>query len=335
MEILLLLFLSISAFIALKLIFPKSHSNKKLPPGPPSIPFLLNFIWQRKSIFDVEPLLRELHAKHGPIISVNIGFRLCIFIADSRVAHRALIQNGAAFADRPPAVDPNILFTCNQHDISTAPYGNFWRLLRRNLSSEILHPSRVKLFAPARRWVLGILLEKLETQREANEGITVVVESFHYAMFCLLGLMCFGEKLEEKTIIDIQVIESEMILSFTKFPIFAFFPKIMKLLFRKRWMEYVEMRRKLEEIFIPLIRARRDNDKKKSFDFSYVDSILDLEIQEEEQERKLTEDEMVTICSEFLTAGTDTTATPLQWIMANLVKRQEVQARFSIVREGS
>ncbi|KAL4013480.1 hypothetical protein IC575_025651 [Cucumis melo] len=37
---------------------------------------------------------------------------------------------------------------------------------------------------------------------------------------------------------------------------------------------------------------------------------------------------MVTLCSEFLTGGTDTTATALQWIMANLVKNPEIQNKL-------
>ncbi|TYK06517.1 cytochrome P450 89A2 [Cucumis melo var. makuwa] len=37
---------------------------------------------------------------------------------------------------------------------------------------------------------------------------------------------------------------------------------------------------------------------------------------------------MVTLCSEFLTGGTDTTSTTLQWIMANLVKNPEIQPKI-------
>lgn len=59
---------------------------------------------------------------------------------------------------------------------------------------------------------------------------------------------------------------------------------------------------------------------------SYVDTLLDLELPDEK--RKLNEDEIVSLCSEFLNGGTDTTATALQWIMANLVKNPEIQERL-------
>ena len=44
--------------------------------------------------------------------------------------------------------------------------------------------------------------------------------------------------------------------------------------------------------------------------------------------RKLKVEEIVSLCSEFLNAGTDTTSTSLEWIMANLVKYPHVQERL-------
>ncbi|KAJ3690314.1 hypothetical protein LUZ61_019478 [Rhynchospora tenuis] len=44
--------------------------------------------------------------------------------------------------------------------------------------------------------------------------------------------------------------------------------------------------------------------------------------------RSLIDDELIALCSEFLIAGTDTTSTALQWIMADLVKNQGVQLRL-------
>jgi hypothetical protein len=40
--------------------------------------------------------------------------------------------------------------SCNQHTISSAFYGPTWRTLRRNLASEMLHPSKIKSFSQVR-----------------------------------------------------------------------------------------------------------------------------------------------------------------------------------------
>lgn len=50
----------------------------------------------------------------------------------------------------------------------------------------------------------------------------------------------------------------------------------------------------------------------------HANTLLDLELPGEKG--KHTKDEMVSLCSEFLNGGIDTTSTALQWITANVVK---------------
>ncbi|CAL9167796.1 unnamed protein product [Musa hybrid cultivar] len=311
-----------------------SEAVLPIPPGPRHIPLLSPILWLRRSLFDAEPLLRRLRAEYGPIFAVRITSRPAIFIADRRLAHDALVHHGAVFADRPSSNQANNLLTSNQHNISSAPYGPLWRLLRRNLTSGILQPARVRLFADYRRWVLGILLGRLKARAENDAGVVVVMESFQHAMFCLLVLMCFGEKLDEKAIGEIEATQRHLLGSFAKFNVFSFFPRITKLVFRKLWNTLVAIRRRQEELFIPLIRKRRERyqqlqnqEEEGDFVYSYVDSVLGLRLPEEGG-RELTDGEIVSLCSEFLSAGTDTTATALQWIMAHLVKDQHVQRKL-------
>eukprot|EP00262_Sarcandra_glabra_P007227 TRINITY_DN198_c0_g2_i1.p1 TRINITY_DN198_c0_g2~~TRINITY_DN198_c0_g2_i1.p1 ORF type:complete len:510 (+),score=49.95 TRINITY_DN198_c0_g2_i1:130-1659(+) len=336
----LIVFLSLILCFALKLLFNllvKPKYKKNLPPGPPTVPILGNLLWLNKSFFNIEPILRQLRAEYGPIVTLHVGSRPVIFVTTHALAHKALIQNGAAFADRPAALEAGRIINSNQHSISSAAYGPLWRLLRRNLISEILHPSRIKSYAPGRDWVLKLLIDKLKSQSETGESLCIV-ENFRYAMFCLLLLMCFGEKLEENVIRDIETAQRRLLLNFNRFQIFALLPKIGKILYRKRWNELLEIRRKQEEVTVPLIRARRADQKNRDFQFAYVDGLLDLNLPEEGG-RKLNEEEIVTICSEFINAGTDTTSTSLQWIMANLVKHQEIQSKLfeevdGVVKEG-
>ncbi|RVW21610.1 hypothetical protein CK203_109293 [Vitis vinifera] len=46
-------------------IFPKLN----LPPGPTTVPFVGNLLWLLKSFSELEPILRNLHAKYGPIVT--------------------------------------------------------------------------------------------------------------------------------------------------------------------------------------------------------------------------------------------------------------------------
>ncbi|XP_055827296.1 cytochrome P450 89A2-like [Solanum dulcamara] len=308
------------------IIYP--NSKKKLPPGPYSFPVISSLLWAKRSFADLEPILRNLKAKYGPLITLNIGSRSAIFVATHSLAYQALVQQGSVFSDRPRAVATGAVLSSNQRNISSAPYGPIWRLLRRNLTSEILHPSRIKSYSKARSWVLGILLQQL---RHAQVDSVKLIDHFQYAMFCLLVLMCFGDKLEKSQIKQIENIQRKLLLSFRRFNILNFFPRVGKIIFRNRWKELFELRQELESIFIPLIEARSRAKEQKmehgdEFVVAYVDTLLNLKLPEEN--RNLNHGEIVSLCSEFLSAGTDTTSTALQWIMANLVKNPSIQEKL-------
>ncbi|CAL0303248.1 unnamed protein product [Lupinus luteus] len=59
----------------------------------------------------------------------------------------------------------------NQHNITSASYGTTWRILRRNLIAEMIHPTRVKAFAQTRKWVLDVLLKRLKANIKSSDSI--------------------------------------------------------------------------------------------------------------------------------------------------------------------
>ncbi|KAL5709647.1 hypothetical protein ACHQM5_020312 [Ranunculus cassubicifolius] len=327
-----IIIVSISTCFLLKALINLFHPTKpklKLPPGPSNIPILTTIQWIRKSFSDIEKTLHLLRSKYGPIISVQIGRRNSIFITSHDLAYKALITHGSTFADRPPPTVVGKYLGSNQHNINSAAYGGRWRLLRRNLTTTI-HPSRHRSYGPARKWVLDILLNQLKPYADSGRAVCVV-DHFQYAMFCLLVLMCFGDNIEDKVIRDIERVQRNLLLNFLKFNVLNIIPKLSKILFRKRWNLLYEVRGNQEKVLFPLIQARRERKEKgnnvEDEVVCYVDTLLDLDLPEDGG-RKLYDREIVSLCSEFLNAGTDTTYTSLQWIMANLVKRQDIQDKL-------
>ncbi|KAL1324656.1 cytochrome P450 89A2-like [Arachis ipaensis] len=331
-----MLFLCVSIIIKriLYLVFPRYP----LPPGPPKVPIIGNFKLLQRFNKDPKTVLEKLHAKYGPIFSFQMGSHTDIFIANRFLAHQALIQNGSTFADRPVAVPTKKIISSNQNDILFSFYGPVWRALRRNLTSNILHPSQVKSYANARKWVLDMLLDRLKPESGASNPIRVI-DHFQYSMFCLLSFMCFGDKLDEKQIREIEDSLRTMLLSFTKYNVLNFWPTITRILFWKRWKEFLQLRRDLEALLIPYIDARKKakqerlskdgkEDNINEFVLCYVDTLLNLRLVEEDEGSKLDYGNICTLCSEFLNAGTDTTSTALEWIMANLVKYPQIQERL-------
>ncbi|KAF8712902.1 hypothetical protein HU200_028682 [Digitaria exilis] len=306
-----------------------------LPPGPSPLPVVGPLLFLARRDFDVEPVLRRAARDHGPVFTfAPLGkSRPTIFVAGRAAAHRALVTRGAAFASRPPVNSPSsALLTSGGRNVSSSTYGATWRALRRNLAAGVLNPARLRSFSLARRWVFDVLSSRIRASAagDGDGGAAVaVMEPFQYAMFCLLVYMCFGDRVGDERVREIEDTQRELLANFLSFQVFAFLPAITKLVFRRRWEKLVSLRRRQEELFVPLIEARRkvacagvDGDG-----LCYVDSLVKMTIPEDGG-RELTDGEIVSLCSEFLSAGTDTTATALQWILANLVKNPAMQTRL-------
>ncbi|KAL8227721.1 hypothetical protein R6Q57_015305 [Mikania cordata] len=328
METWFIIIVSLCTATLIRTILFRRSSGKNLPPGPPFIHS--NFLLLTTSRLNFKPILINLKSRYGPFFTLSFGFRTSIFVGNHSLAHQILVQKGAVFSDRPKSVITRT--------ISTSPYGPTWRTLRRNLASEILHPARIKSHSWVRKCVLQILIDRLQQQQEVD-GMCTVADHFQYAMFSLLVLMCFGEKVEESKINEIIKIQRGLLLNFAtgRFAVLTVFPKLGKILFKSRWKEFEKLRSDRDEVIIPLIKNRigsGDHEIRSGTEriVAYVDTLVNLQLPEEDGDNgnggRLTYMEMASLCSEFLNAGTDTTSTALQWIMANLVKHPHIQRKL-------
>ncbi|XP_050384615.1 cytochrome P450 89A2-like [Argentina anserina] len=310
-----------------------------LPPGPTSIPIIGNFIWLHKLASGIEPILAGLHAKYGPVVSIPIPIPFsshpAVFINDHSLAHQALVQNGAVCADRPPPQPITKLITNDNRVIFSSGYGATWRLLRRNLMSEVLNTSRLKSSASSRKWALDILLNRLDQSVSLNGGVVEVLEHFRISFTSLLVYMAFGVKVEDEAKMkEIIHVQRRYIFGLVRgFQTLNLGPRwLNKILFRKGWNQFYEIRKQQKLLLLPFIQARKKVkqetvDKKNDGSMiPYVDTLMDLE--DPRENRAFNDGELVDQCSEIVNSGTDTMSVTLQWTMANVVKYPCVQKRL-------
>ncbi|KHN03460.1 Cytochrome P450 77A1 [Glycine soja] len=283
---------------------------KNLPPGPPGWPIVGNLfqvILQRRHFIYV---IRDLRKKYGPIFSMQMGQRTLIIVSSAELIHEALIQRGPLFASRPRDSPIRLIFSMGKCAINSAEYGPLWRTLRKNFVTEMITPLRIKQCSWIRKWAMEAHMKRI--QQEAREqGFVQVMSNCRLTICSILICICFGAKIEEKRIKSIEsILKDVMLITLPKLPDFL---PVFTPLFRRQVKEAKELRRRQVELLAPLIRSRKafvegnllelgnHYDMASPVGAAYVDSLFNLEVP---GRGRLGEEELVTLVSEIISAGT-------------------------------
>ncbi|KAL6208312.1 hypothetical protein ACLB2K_019263 [Fragaria x ananassa] len=115
----------------------------KSPPGPWKLPILGNLLQLAG-----HPLphyaLRD-PKKHGPIMRLKLGQWEAIIISSRKAALEVLKTHEINFAQRPVVLQPETI-TFGRGSIAFAPYGDFWRGVRKIIVTELLSSKHVQAF---------------------------------------------------------------------------------------------------------------------------------------------------------------------------------------------
>ncbi|GAB4826616.1 hypothetical protein Ancab_033510 [Ancistrocladus abbreviatus] len=308
--------------------------HKNLPPGPPGWPVfgnLFQVILQRRPFIFI---IRDLRKKYGPIFTMQMGQRTLIIITSADLIHEALVARGPLFASRPADGPTRLIFSVGKCAINSSEYGPLWRALRRNFVTELINPTRVQQCGWIRNWALENHMEGMRRQAK-EKGFVEVMDQCRHTVCSILICICFGARISGEWIKTIEnVLKEVMMMTTPKLPDFL---PVLTPLFQRQLKEAKELRRKQVECLAPLIRNRKSfiesggSPNSSSLEMSspigaaYVDSLLGLQLA---GRGSLSEEELVTLCSEVINAGTDTSATTVEWAMLHLVLDQGIQNRL-------
>ncbi|CAA7059945.1 unnamed protein product [Microthlaspi erraticum] len=309
----------------------RGPNRKSLPPGPPGWPVignLLQFVRSGKQFFEYVEELREIY---GPILTLRLGTRTMIIISDASLAHEALIERGAQFATRPVETPTRKIFSSSEITVHSAMYGPVWRSLRRNMVQNMLSSNRVKEFGFARKSAMDKLIERIKSEARDNEGLVWVLNNSRYAAFSVLLDMCFGVEMEEESIEKMDQMMTAILYAVDP-KLHDYLPILTPFNSGER-NRALKLRRELVDFVVGFIEKRRKairnqggSDETVS-SFSYLDTLFDLRIIEGSETTPSDED-LVTLCSEFLNAGTDTTGAAIEWGIAELIANPGIQSRL-------
>jgi 9beta-pimara-7,15-diene oxidase len=155
-----------------------TKSKKKRPPGPWRLPFIGSIHHLLTS--QPQATLRDLAQKHGPVMYLRLGQVDTVVVSSPAVAQVVLRDKDINFASRPyPYLLATEIIGYGGHGFALAPYGAYWRALRKLCMLELLSARKVRQLAPIRD----------------NETMSLVREIRHRSCAnYITGLATFGDR---------------------------------------------------------------------------------------------------------------------------------------------
>ncbi|XP_060171292.1 cytochrome P450 78A7-like [Lycium barbarum] len=258
------------------------------------------------------------------VMAFSLGSTRAIVSSDPTIAREILTS--PHFANRPVKESAKQLMFSRA--IGFAPNGTYWRLLRKIASSHLFAPKRILAHEVERQLECNSMLVSIANEQTLHGSVTIRKHLQAASLNNIMGIV-FGKKYEmieeNKEAKELQEIVAEGFELLGAFNWCDHLP----------WLKYfydpftikercVALVPRVENFVKKLIQEHKnENSKKISEACDFVDVLLALS-----GEEKLHEDDMVAVLWEMIFRGTDTTALLTEWVMAELVLNQEIQAKL-------
>lgn len=307
-----------------------ARSRAKAPksiPGPPGYPLIGSLtVFMASTPHRVLAKLATAF-RAVPLMAFSVGLTRFVISSESETAKEIL--NSSAFADRPVKESAyELLF---HRAMGFAPYGEYWRNLRRISAAHLFSPRRIAGIESFRIEVGLKMVEQVKSLMAKN-GEVKVKKVLHYASLNNVMMSVFGKRYdfdESKEGLMLEELVSEGYELLGIFNWSDHFPLLGWLDLqgvRKRCRNLVSKVNLFVEKIIQEHRLKRiagvSDDDHKSCVGDFVDVLLDME-----KEAKLNDSDIIAVLWEMIFRGTDTVAILLEWILARMVLHPEIQSK--------
>ncbi|KAL0455720.1 UNVERIFIED_CONTAM: cytochrome [Sesamum latifolium] len=299
----------------------------RIPPGPRPLPVVGN-------LYDIKPVrfrcFAEWAQSYGPIISVWFGSTLNVIVSSSELAKEVLKEKDQLLADRHRSRSA-ARFSRDGQDLIWADYGPHYVKVRKVCTVELFSPKRLEALRPIREDEVTAMVESIYKDFTApdNLGKSLLMRKYLGAVaFNNITRLAFGKRfVNSEGVIDKQGQEFKAITT-NGIKIGASLAMAEHIPWL-RWMfpldeeaftKHGDRRDRLtREIMEEHTLARQKSGGAKQH---FFDALLTLK-----DEYDLSEDTIIGLLWDMITAGMDTTAISVEWAMAELIKNPRVQEK--------
>ncbi|XP_058758727.1 licodione synthase-like [Vicia villosa] len=307
----------LSSFIYYMIFRPLLNRRKKLPPSPL---FKLPIIGHMHML---SPILHKsfdnLFHKYGPLFSLNLGSVLVVVASTPHFAKQILQINEHAFHNRDHSAAIKRL--TYESSLAFAPYGDYWRFIKKLAMSELLGARSVNNFKYLRLRETHSLLKFFANKAKSYETVNVAQELLKLSNN-IISKMMLGEAEEARDVVrDVTQIfgefnASDFIWLLKKLDLQEFGKRIEDLFVRfDTLVESIISKR--EEVRKNKERVKNKNEEGVEFK-DFLDILLDC-AEDVNCEVKIERIHLKGLVMDFFSAGIDTTAIATEWVLAELM----------------
>ena len=128
--------------------------------------------------------------KYGPIMQLQLCEVMAIIISSPKVVEEVLKTHDAALANRPIVLAIEVMCYGNS-GIVFAPYGDYWRQMRKICVSKLLSAKRVQSFCRIREEEVNNLVKSISL----SEGVPInLSEKIFSSTNCIASRAAIGKK---------------------------------------------------------------------------------------------------------------------------------------------
>ncbi|KAM7477538.1 hypothetical protein LguiA_025751 [Lonicera macranthoides] len=322
---LVLLFFTIIKLVRILKRSKTQNSGKRLPPGPWKLPLIGNMLSLAGSL--PHYALRDLAKKYGPIMHLQLGEISAIVISSPRLAKEVMKTHDLAFASRPRILASEIL-TYNNTDIGAAPYGDYWRQMRKICTLELLSAKKVRSFRTIREDEVWNLVDSIRSSSSTRSpvNLTEKISSWSNDIVCRAT---FGARCKDEDSL-IKLLKEAVSLG-GGFDVADLFPsfKFLHVIFGLR-PKLEKLQRKLDRIYDSIFDECIKNSKGGNTGDVGEENLLQVLLRIKDGgglEFPITLDNVKAVILDMFSAGTDTSSTTIIWAMAEMMRQPRVMEK--------
>ncbi|KAL0341615.1 UNVERIFIED_CONTAM: cytochrome [Sesamum calycinum] len=296
--------------------------TRRLPPGPKKLPIIGNLHQLGKL---PHRSLQNMSKRFGDLMFLQLGSVPALVVSSPDVAREIFKNHDLIFSGRPPLYTAK-RFTYNLSSISLAPYGEYWREVRKILVLELMTVKRVESFGQVRVQEVALAMERITNNAPNVVDLSSLMFSLSNNVVCRVAFSMMNPS-DVRNSSRFQEILAEAQHLMGEFNVADYFP----------WMGWVNKFngvdrrleknfRDLDRFFDQVIEEHLDPKRPESDNEDIIDVLLRIQ-KDPNQAINLSDEQLKGVLIDIFVAGTDTSTATIIWTMAELMRNPHVKQK--------